>query len=723
MPLKKLKLSEGQQRLGMNFFTSQESIESNSDTDRPCSESSSFVKLDAGSFGESESSSSRRGTTTSWRSFGESKWRDIYPWLLLKEDGLYCQYCIHNKHEVRSRSGVFITMPYTGNRPDKLGKHESCKAHADSQMVYQEWKTRVANKSTVVSMVERSNTLTVDEFAFCDAMRCMYYLNKHEIAHTTNFSGLRELCVLLGNRSLSVLKKSGNTNYESEQIMGEIVEVIGITLEEEILSEVNKSPFYSIILDEATDISVTKQLGISIQYLDNNAVVRTRNLKLLEIIHGTADVITEAVISYLTSKAPVTLDISKLSGGATDGASVMVGCEHGVVTIIKQVVPTFIATHCSAHRLSLATCDASNASTMIQRFQRILNQIYVFFSRSTVRTSELCEMQKALSEPHLKLQRPTETRWLSHQSAVDALRRSIKAVYATLQHEAPEGEATAHGLCNEIVNPTFIASLLLLSNILAILGNLSRTFQLAQLNLLAVEQLVEDAKAALCVIKEDPLHGGYMMDLEATMKEIEVTTPLEETSFIKNAKSYSDAIITNLENRFPQVRTLTLLGYFDPRNVQSATQVNMLEIGDTLQIDGHKLWQEYTGYKSFVQSLPMPWSVEVAAHVMHSPANRETMAVAYPLISNILGRIAVLPASSAQVERLFSTMKRIKSAQRNRLKSKTLDHLMRISIEGPSVQNWDPYPALRKWESMGNRRIQISRSHDSHHSHTSDSEC
>ena len=137
----------------------------------------------------------------------------------------------------------------------------------------------------------------------------------------------------------------------------------------------------------------------------------------------------------------------------------------------------------------------------------------------------------------------------------------------------------------------------------------------------------------------------------------------------------------------------------------------MLEIGDSLQIDGHKLWQEYIGYKSFVNSLPQPRSIEVAVKVMHSPANREALAVAYPLISSILARIGVLPASSAQVERLFSTMKRIKSAQRNRLKSKTLDHLMRISIEGPPVQHWDPAPALRKWESMGNRRIQISRPH------------
>ena len=95
---------------------------------------------------------------------------------------------------------------------------------------------------------------------------------------------------------------------------------------------------------------------------------------------------------------------------------------------------------------------------------------------------------------------------------------------------------------------------------------------------------------------------------------------------------------------------------------------------------------------------------------MHCPENKETMAHAYPIILSILARIAVLPASSAQVERLFSTMKRIKTGQRNRLKTKMLDNLMRISIEGPPVKCWDPYPTLRKWESMGNRQIKISTS-------------
>jgi len=159
---------------------------------------------------------------------------------------------------------------------------------------------------------------------------------------------------------------------------------------------------------------------------------------------------------------------------------------------------------------------------------------------------------------------------------------------------------------------------LLLSNILAVLGNLSHIFQLPQLNLLVVEQLVTDTKAALNVIKENPLDGGYMTELEATMEALGIAKELDRDSFITNARSYVNAIITNLDSRFPQVRTLTLLGYFDPQNVEStATPLTMLEIGESLQIDGHKLWQEYIGYKSFVNSLPQPRSIEVAVKVMH----------------------------------------------------------------------------------------------------------
>ena len=49
---------------------------------------------------------------------------------------------------------------------------------------------------------------------------------------------------------------------------------------------------------------------------------------------------------------------------------------------------------------------------------------------------------------------------------------------------------------------------------------------------------------------------------------------------------------------------LKCLGYFDPRNVEKATPTAMLEVREMLSIDGHKLWQEFTGYKSLVKTLP-----------------------------------------------------------------------------------------------------------------------
>lgn len=66
------------------------------------------------------------------------------------------------------------------------------------------------------------------------------------------------------------------------------------------------------------------------------------------------------------------------------------------------------------------------------------------------------------------------------------------------------------------------------------------------------------------------------------------------------------------------------------------------------------------------------------------------MKMVFPILSDLLARVAVLPASSEQVERMLSTMKRVKDARRSGLQASTLDNLIRISSEGPSQPQWDP---------------------------------
>ena len=143
----------------------------------------------------------------------------------------------------------------------------------------------------------------------------------------------------------------------------------------------------------------------------------------------------------------------------------------------------------------------------------------------------------------------------------------------------------------------------------------------------------------------------------------------------------------------------------------------MLELAEHFHMDGAQLWSEFLVYtcRSFAKNLHLPSGmtpIYAVSKAILAPAKKETMSVLFPLIrvSDLLARLVVLPAASAEVERVFSSMKRIKAAQRNRLNTLALhvDHLIRVSMEGPSVTEWDPIPALRLWESWGNRRLETS---------------
>ena len=58
-----------------------------------------------------------------------------------------------------------------------------------------------------------------------------------------------------------------------------------------------------------------------------------------------------------------------------------------------------------------------------------------------------------MNHPALHLKRPADTRWLSLEQAVDALRRSLQPVRAVLNAEAEEGDATALGVASELAKP------------------------------------------------------------------------------------------------------------------------------------------------------------------------------------------------------------------------------------------------------------------------------
>ena len=66
-------------------------------------------------------------------------------------------------------------------------------------------------------------------------------------------------------------------------------------------------------------------------------------------------------------------------------------------------------------------------------------------------------------------------------------------------------------------------------------------------------------------------------------------------------------------------------------------------------------------------------------------------------ILHLVEILLVLPISAAGCERMVSAQNRIKSSLRASLKTPTLEGLIRVSAQGPSLDNFDPAPSVNRW--------------------------
>ena len=114
--------------------------------------------------------------------------------------------------------------------------------------------------------------ISAERKAMIGSLKCMYFLNKREIAHTTNFVPLCELGKSLGAVYLQDLQRGGDTHYTSERFKQEIVQALAETVAKPIQENVCASPFFSLCKDETTDVLVTKQLIVYGRYLVNGDV-------------------------------------------------------------------------------------------------------------------------------------------------------------------------------------------------------------------------------------------------------------------------------------------------------------------------------------------------------------------------------------------------------------------------------------------------------------------
>ena len=429
-----------------------------------------------------------------------SKWEEEFPWLIPKRNeagvvtGMFCSWCVrHKTKNKQNHAAVWNVTPCVCIRKDSVRRHSLSLQHKEATE-----KEQSREGSSRDGGIEQAfqKQLSLNKGAIKIAMECLYWLVKAEVPHMSLYASMLEAVKFMGCDKLNHLHHGENAKYTSHRITEEFFQVLGDQIETVELENLLKSSFYSIMIDESTDISVINEMVIYGRYIDSSAIVKTSFLKIVQLTNGTADTIEEALLGFLSDKS---IPLSRLVGFGSDGASVMTGCVSGVATRLKHKQPILTSIHCVAHRLALAAGQAGDKVPYIANtFKSTLRQLFHFYENSSVRMSGLKAIEQILELPEIKLKKAADTRWLSHDNACKTLVKVLPAVIASLEREATErGDALAVGLSRVVKHYNFVASLYMMCDVLPKVSRLSRIFQFSTIDMSSLHKYVTTAVEAL----------------------------------------------------------------------------------------------------------------------------------------------------------------------------------------------------------------------------------
>ena len=150
--------------------------------------------------------------------------------------------------------------------------------------------------------------------------------------------------------------------------------------------------------------------------------------------------------------------------------------------------------------------QAANSVPEVKNMFGTMGNIWKLFFYSPKKAESLKEVQSVLKLPELKMVKPSDTRWLSHERCVRAIYRELPALIITLQHlYETSGDAEAYGLSTLLATYTGVASVVFLSEVLDILAKMNGSMQrkLADFSKLHVPVILKVTTDQLKHLKEE----------------------------------------------------------------------------------------------------------------------------------------------------------------------------------------------------------------------------
>lgn len=688
------------------------------------------------------------------------KWADGRPWLkYVFNEGMYCVLC-QKYNKLPFGRTKWNTSPSVRLRLQSIKDHENTCEHKDSIRA-ELMNTKCRKVPEILSAPE-----TVSEDGMVKAFKCLYWLCKQKIAHTTKFEQLLDLETALGVDIKQQICKGKNAKYTSRTAIGEFLECINQVIEEDILTDMKASEQFALMFDETTDCAVIEQMIIHCRYINAAGEVCVKYCKILDALSNNGNAAQEGggagdMISVISLNADqiagkVTDFIEKndlkyeyFCGIGTDGAAVMTGKTNGAVRKIvdrqieketdrldpNKLINKAVGKHCAAHKLNLAAKQAGNEFPVIKRFKTVTASLYAFYSRSAVRSAGLLAIQNLLKatleteesgSTSGKVLSPSETRWLALGECAVKLKNILPSVIVSLEREAEErGDNSAAGLVNLMTRFAFIATLFLLCEILPTINRLSLQFQKSHIDFTAINTSLTATIAILKRKKELDLTANITC-LQERLDSLDISMKLKAQNIEEECRNYRDStqipfidkLIENIEARFQDKHIMQAFTKVMSPKSYSTNELNEEELFPCLEtlcqqfaIPKDRAVNELKDFITYVQVAGDDKISESEFLKKLTATGSTTKSTIYtdtfPSITKVAKIYKVIPPHTADCERDFSHMKLIKSDARNRMGENTLDSLLRITLEGPPLEEFPYRRAVKLWAEKKERRYKV----------------
>ncbi|PNF19269.1 hypothetical protein B7P43_G03218 [Cryptotermes secundus] len=539
----------------------------------------------------------------------KSEWEHDYFFILNKDHKPQCLVCFQVLAVLKEYN---LKRHYMTNHKQKFGKH-SCESR---KVVCDQLKKKLFQQKSLFTneTKQQEEALLASYFVTYELMKAKKALSDGELIKN---------CAIKMAEAFNE-NKVGNkfqTVPLSKQTVTRRLEDISNQISNNVKDIIANCSYFSIALDESTDVSDTNQLLIFVRAIKEDFTIFEELLKVCSL-HSTTRV--------------------------TDGAKSMTGTISGFVGFLRQNQITVPTLHCIIHQEALCA-KSIKLSTTMATVTKITNLIRGGNRSLTHRKflTLLEEMDSAYGDLLLH----TEVRWLSRGKCLVRF-FELRHEIATFLREEVTNSAE---LQNDLEDVEFLRNLAFLTDITQHLNVLNLQLQGKKQTICQMVGFVDSFRKKLHLFKS-ALDKNNLLHFPCCRKLSEEEEGLEfrdYTEIIEDLSSEFDRRFNDFESFRPDISLFSNPIHCDIESQPGHLQLELCELQcdpslNTSQVTGIDFWK------------------------LLSPER-------YPLLRNWALKLCSVFASTYICETAFSSLKHVKSKNRNRLSDVVLSHILRVA--------------------------------------------